>query len=264
VLVDSGGSTARFAATIAGVQKTGTLNLSSPDNLLYGKRCVALWMSSVSITLRRDDPATAFVSNNINTWLAKLGLANTVILTGTLTFSVSHTPFPIPTGVAPTFLSSLQQAASVVIVECANCNANPDTPPASPKLQAVPGLAGLTKFWNFQQRSSAVSSVIVRGTAFVNFTASFSGMQCSPGFLQLSSMPFLTSLSGLGGLTTTLRPGPSVVVAGNPLLAAGPSVAALSPLAGCPGGGSLSVLSSPISIATSACTATVRNHSVST
>lgn len=258
VLLDSGSNTARFAATIGGVSKTGTLNLSSPDNFLYGKQCVALWMSAVAITLRRSDPAVPFVSTNINTWLSKLGLANVVVLTGTLTLSVSHTPLPIPGVVAPTFFSSLQQVASAVVVECADCSSNPDIPPASPKLRAVPGLVGLTKFWNFQQRSSAVSSLIVRGTAFVNFTASFSGLQCSPGFLQLTSMPFLTSLSGLAGLTSPLRPGPTVVVEKNPLLAAGPSVAALSLLAGCPGGGSVSVLSSPIGIATTACTSTVR------
>lgn len=258
VLVDSGNNTARFAATIAGVVKQGTLSLSSPDNLLYGKKCAALWMSSVAITLRRSEPAAPFVSSNINAWLGKLGLANTVVLTGTLTFSLSHTPFPIPAPVVPTFFTSLQQAGSVVIVECADCNANPDTPPPSPRLQAVPGLAGLTKFWNFQQRSSSVSSLIVRGTAFVNLSASFSGLRCSPGLVQLTSMPLLTSLSGLAGLTTSLRPGPSVSVVENRLLAAAPSVAALSSLAGCPGSGSVSVLSSPISIATAACTSTVR------
>lgn len=81
-LEDSGSNTAKFTANVGGVTKQGTLSLASPDNLLYGKQCVALWMSSVNITLKWNDATAVFNPNNINTWLAKLGLENVVVLTG--------------------------------------------------------------------------------------------------------------------------------------------------------------------------------------
>lgn len=258
LLVDSGNSRATYSATILGATKVGALTLDSPNNYLYGQSCVALWMSNVTILLRRDNASTIFNPFNINTWLAKLGISDTVLLTGSLTFSVTHTPNAIPISFSAIFFPSLQQAARVIISECADCLAEPTVRPLSPRLRSLPGLAQLTKWFNFAERNSAATTLVVRGTAFQDFLTTFQGLQCSPGTLQLTQMPFLTSLNGLGGVNSTLRPGPYVTVSGNPLLQNGASVAALLALAGCSAGGSASVLSSEIFISTTACTSTVR------
>eukprot|EP00884_Botryococcus_braunii_P021318 jgi/Botrbrau1/7870/Bobra.9_2s0046.1 len=251
-LRDNGDSTAVYAAVIGGTTKSGTLTLSSPNQYLYGKPCTFLFMSTVLVQIRRV--STSFTANNIQLWLSKLGVGNIQALTGSLTVYVDHTPLPIPPFITPNFFSSLTLASAIVILECQNCVPAPNTRPTEASaLLTLPGLTRMRQFWNWAQKNSGPTSVIVQGTAFVNFVQTLPNLLCSPGLLIILDNRQLTSLNGLVQLNTTLRPGPTVQIQRNALLTTPLSVSALLPLAGCVAAGSISPLTSQIAIQTTQC-----------
>jgi hypothetical protein len=202
----------------------------------------------------RSSTAT-IASPNIKSWLTKLGLAQTQVIGRPLTIYVDHTPFPVAFPLAPAFFTSLAQVGALVIQECQNCfGGDPNVPPTGPSaLLALPGLYGLTKFWNFNAASGQPSSLIVTGTALPNLFGTVGGLQCSPGLVKITNNRALASLSGLDALNTTLRPGPTVQITDNALVSPA-SVVALVGLAGCPA----SPLTSAILVQTTTCSATVR------
>jgi hypothetical protein len=214
-------------------------------------------MNNVLVQIRRVS-TTVFTVNNIQTWLLKLGIGNIQVLTGALTVYVDHTPNPIPPTILPNFFSSLKMASALVILECQNCAAAPNTKPVGPSaLQSLPGLSNFQQFWNWAATNSGPTSIIMQGTAFPNFVQTLPNLLCSPGLLILLENRALTSLTGLNQVNTTLRPGPTLQIQNNPLLSSPASVAPLLTLAGCSTLGSTSPLTSQIVIQTSACTATV-------
>lgn len=254
-VVDLGDGSATYFAKLGATTKSGTVRTNGTNAFIYGKDCIFLW-ADVIITLQRG--ASTFASFNTNTLLSKLGLANVQVITGAFTFQLTHTPVPIPSNVSPTFFTQLRQASAITILECANCASNPDVPAATPRLVALPGLAKFEKCWNFAQRGGSVTSIFVKRTAFVDFTATFAKLSCSPGQFQITNNLRLTSLGGLSNLNTTIRPGPTIFIVGNPGLTTAASVSQLKPLAGCPTSSVPSVLSSAIQIQTTSCTPTVR------
>eukprot|EP00884_Botryococcus_braunii_P023498 jgi/Botrbrau1/9832/Bobra.0313s0011.2 len=251
-LRDNGDSTAVYVAVIGGTTKSGTLTLSSPNQYLYGKPCTFLFMSTVLVQIRRV--STSFTANNIQLWLSKLGVGNIQALTGSLTVYVDHTPLPIPAFITPNFFSSLTLASAIVILECQNCVPAPNIgPTGTSALLTLPGLTRMRQFWNWAQKNSGPTSVIVQGTAFVNFVQTLPNLLCSPGLLIVLDNRQLTSLNGLVQLNTTLRPGPTVQIQRNALLTTASSVSALLPLAGCVAARSISPLTSQIAIQTTQC-----------
>jgi hypothetical protein len=255
-LRDNGDGTARYTAQISGTIVGGALNVSSPDTFLYRKQCIFL-QAALNIIIRST--TTPYVPANINLWLAKLGLAQTQVISAALTFYVDHTPRGVPSPVAPPFLSSLRQTGALNVQECQSCiGGDPNVGPTGPSaLAGLPGLAGLTKFWNFGSPQGQTSSLIVTGTALSDFRSTVPGLQCSPGFIRIVNNRQLGSLGGLEGLNTTLRPGPTVQIVNNPLLTGPQSVAALKGLAGCLSPARFTPLSSVIQIHTAACVASV-------
>jgi hypothetical protein len=253
---DNGDRTARYTALVAGVLMMGNLNLSSPDTFLYKKPCTFI-QGTVNVVMRAI--RVSYQPPQIDVWLAKLGLSQAQVISNALTIHVDHTPNPVPFPLAPPFLTSLRQVGALVVQECQSCfGGNPNTGPIGPSaLFALPGLFALTKFWNFASPQGQVSSLIVSGTALPNFRGTTSGLQCSPGLIKIFNNRRLASLDGLENLFTTLRPGPTVQVDGNPLFVSPASVNALRGLAACPVPGQLSPLSSAILITTAQCTMTV-------
>jgi hypothetical protein len=171
---------------------------------------------------------------------------------------------PVPFPQAPAFFTGLRQVGALNVQQCQNCFAgNPNVGPAGPSaLFALPGLYGLTKFWNFASPQGQPTSIIVTGTAFPTFRETTAGLQCSPSLVKIFNNRLLTSLDGLTNLNTTLRTGPTVQVSGNLLLTSPASVNALTGLAACHVAGQLSPLSSVILIETAQCSMTVGTHPI--
>lgn len=195
---------------------------------------------------------TPYVGANINQWLTNMGLANLNVIGGILTIYVDNTPLQVPGPQSPNFLSRLQQVGSLVVSECANCAANPETPAVGNPgvLASLPGLANLKKF-----PTNAPSSLVIRNTGFASFDSTFRALVCAPSQVQVSNNSRLTSFSGL--LLTSNAPGPAFYAAANPIPGTSAGVGALRGLAGCPSGDT-SPLTSPCFIATTTCFVRVR------
>jgi hypothetical protein len=256
-ITDAGDGSALVQTIIGGAINQFAITTSSPPNFLYGKACQNLWVKFLTINFQRSRTDVAYNPNNINLFLTILGLNTVRVLTGALTVQVTHTPNPIPVSIAPSFLNFLLQSEAFNVQECLDCNTNVDIAVPNPKLTGLPGLSNLRKFWNFAQRSGAVTAVLIKQTAFPNFQNTLFGLLCSPGNLQLLRNPLLTSLAGLSNLNTTIRPGPTVRVVDNPLLTSRASVIQLTPLAACVGAIVPSPLTSFVNITTTECVATV-------
>ncbi len=249
---DNGDMTARWAANTGGVISSGSLRLTSPNAPVYKKTCTFLH-GSIYVILRRGTTAD-YSAPPIDQWLTKLGLAQVQVISQSLIVHVDHTPFPVESPLAPAFFASLEQVGVLVIQECQSCVAGDrNVPPRGPSaLLSLPGLFGLTRFWNFESASMQPSSLIVTGTALPNFQGTLPNLRCSPQTIQISNNRVLTRLDGINALTTNLRPGPTVEITGN-ALASPASVAALLGLAACP----QSPLTSSVLIQTTTCSATV-------
>nr|AWI73731.1 polysaccharide associated protein [Botryococcus braunii] len=204
--------------------------------------------SAVKITIRRTR-SVAYIQPDINKWLTNMGLNNVIVIANALTVEVDHSPFPIPQFINPVFFTLLRQVEAVVAQECANCATSTNVGPALPALASLAGLRAIQQFRGFKGGVS-LGSLIIKGTALLDLT-SFSGISCTPGFIQITNNARLGSFNGLEGARTFFNPGPTVFAQGNPLLNS-QSVAPIRQLAQCPSGNT-SPLNSTVLIFTAVC-----------
>lgn len=123
----------------------------------------------------------------------------------------------------------------MVVKECTECFATPDTVPPNPALGALPGLVNLRQVYDYTPGAVPQSSLIVQNTALAS-VASFAGMRCPPSFIYLANNRQLRTLDGFGALSyPTFPQGVTLFAIGN-ALSGPPSVQALRNLAGCPAG----------------------------
>eukprot|EP00884_Botryococcus_braunii_P012371 jgi/Botrbrau1/21134/Bobra.0061s0028.1 len=169
----------------------------------------------------------------MQTYLTQLGLGSISVLVGALTVYVDYVNGVVPGPLSPVFLPNLNEAGGLVIKECANCFAAPDTAPGTARaLIALPGLASLYRIAP-PLNPPLGASLIVGNTAFPNFTPTFSGLQCSPSFVLITGNAALSSLQGLQNLAAAVPPGPTYLITGSPQLSAA-AATQLTTLAGCP------------------------------
>lgn len=160
---------------------------------------------------------------NISTWLGLMGLGGLTTI-DTFTFLVDHSPFEIPTKVAPVFFSSLTQTNNTYLDECANCTASLTVPPATPSLTALPGLA--------QNYRDTFGTLSILNTAFQNMST-FQSTVCPPANLVIANNPSLQTLDGLSFLATPGGTGSNLLVINNKNLTNPADFAALEVFAGC-------------------------------
>lgn len=141
--------------------------------LPYFKTTCGSYAGFLNIFIGNDFNATAltYVPPNIEKWLTNIGLANVNVIDGNLGVFVDYSPFPIPSKIAPVFLSSLEQAGAVQASECNNqfCGAAPPPVPtgANYVLTALPGLKKLKQCTGVTAGAAFVS-VYNTGKAFVS------------------------------------------------------------------------------------------------
>eukprot|EP00884_Botryococcus_braunii_P023054 jgi/Botrbrau1/9432/Bobra.0252s0056.1 len=135
---------------------------------------------------------------NMDTWLQNLGLASLEILNNSLRVWVYHhlnnVAYPIPTPIAPVFLTSLVQASSVRITEDSGVHET------NQMLTALPGLRNLYQLF----AGSLGTTITVINTAFTNMT-SFSGLTCPPAAIFLIDNPRLATFAGLEAVSAPSR-----------------------------------------------------------
>eukprot|EP00884_Botryococcus_braunii_P020167 jgi/Botrbrau1/6834/Bobra.0153s0029.1 len=249
-IVDNGdGTCSAFRieqSTAGGTQTTVALNC---NQLAFPSvaSCASI-QSAVKISIRRIR-TVGYVQPDINKWLTNMGLANVIVIANALTVEVDHSPFPIPQFINPVFFTSLRQVEAVVAQECANCATSTNVGPALPALASLAGLRAIQQFRGFKGGVS-LGSLIIKGTALLDLT-SFSGISCTPGFIQITNNARLGSFTGLESARTFFNPGPTVFTQGNPLLNS-QAVAPIRQLAQCPTGNA-SPLNSTVLIFTAVC-----------
>lgn len=146
------------------------------------------------------------------------------------------------------------QAGALVVKECNNCFVTPDAAPGNPALIGLPGLVNLRQVYDYTPGVTPSAAIILENTAFVDLT-SFSGLACSPGFFYLNKNRQLSSLNGLGGLSSPTAA--TTFVATDNALSGPGSIQAVLNAAGCLGGGTGSQLAT-MYIQTASCTMQVR------
>jgi hypothetical protein len=217
--------------------------LKSSGGSIYDPNCVtsffnktcSVYNGSIVIFMRNEQGLSgeAYVAPNIATWLNNIGLGSLTILLGDLSVYADHTPYPLPTPIAPVFFTDLQQAGNIFVYECEDCFTNPVTPPVDPsRLTALPGLQQVIQLSGHND----VASLFVGGTGFQDL-ASFSGLACvqKPTVL---SFYFNTALQSFNGLEAVqpLSNGDSFYAVGSGPFGTAASVVALKSLAGCDSG----------------------------
>lgn len=239
--------------TCTGSLRLGTAALVSTNcrSLAFPRTICGSYRGFLTIIISRQR-TTSYVGANIAQWLSFMGLADLNVIGGTLTIYVDNTPLQVPGPQNPNFLGKLNQVGALVVSECANCAANPETPAAGNPgvLASLPGLVNLKKF-----PTNALSSLIIRNTGFANFDGTFRALVCSPSQVQISNNTKLVSFSGI--LLTSDAPGPAFYAAANRIPGTSAGVGALRTLAGCPSGNT-STLTSPCFISTTTCFIRVR------
>eukprot|EP00884_Botryococcus_braunii_P023046 jgi/Botrbrau1/9425/Bobra.0252s0049.1 len=162
-------------------------------NTLYQQVCGLLNARLNLYFYNARNLSAAAYEANMGKWLQNLGLDSVRILNSTLTVYVYHylgsSRLPIPTPIAPVFLSSLVQAFSVEVLEYLNVQGD------KPMLTALPGLSSLYQLFAGPQ----ATFIDVSGTAFTNMT-SFSGLTCPPTIIFAEFNSDLTSFAGLEGV----------------------------------------------------------------
>lgn len=233
-IADNGDGTCsafRIEQTSAGAPST-TFPLTCTALAYPGISNCASIQSAVKITIRRLRSVT-YVAPDINKWLTNMGVATAVVIANALTVEVDHSPFVIPPFISPTFFTFLKQVEAVVVQECANCAISTNVGPTVSALAALPGLRSIQQFRGFKG-GVQLGSLIIKSTALPDLL-SFSGISCTPGFIQITNNPRLGTFNGLEGARSFFSPGPTVFAQGNPLLNF-QSVSAIKQLAGCPTG----------------------------
>jgi hypothetical protein len=171
----------------------------------------------------------AYVAPDIATWLNNIGLGSLTILQGDLTVFADHTPYPLPAPIAPVFLTSLQQARNMYVIECEDCATSTFDPPVNPsRLFALPGLQQIIQLTG----EFDLTFLVVRFTAFQDLT-SFSGLACLRfAYLSFTYNSALQSFNGLEAVQP-LSDGFNVDGSGSGPFTTADSVAGLRSLAGC-------------------------------
>eukprot|EP00884_Botryococcus_braunii_P009084 jgi/Botrbrau1/18177/Bobra.53_1s0045.1 len=183
----------------------------------------------VVIANERGLSASNYVEPNINQWLTNIGIANIVVLQGTLTVTVTHTPGSIPKAISPSFFTSLQQLDGLLVRECQDCAvAQPVPPTAGSVLISLPGLSSLFKI----NLVDITGYLVIQGTAFQDMS-SFTGLTCPFGLLGVTSNTRLSSFSGLNGVQPGI-PGLLLNANGSGPFIAADSLDGIKPMLGCP------------------------------
>jgi hypothetical protein len=202
----------------------------------FNKSC-AVYFGDIEITMSNAQGLSgeAYIQPDIATSLNNIGLGSLTVIAGGLTVYATHTPYPLPTPIAPVFLADLRQALNILVFECEDCSSHPEIPSINPsRLTALAGLQGVVQL----NGPNSFAILEVSGTAFQDLT-SFSGLACVELFAYLIFINnhALQSFDGLeavqplsnGGILNAIGSGPFSTAA---------SVAALRSLAGCDSGSS--------------------------
>jgi hypothetical protein len=200
----------------------------------FNKTC-SVYNGSITIVMRNEQGLSgeAYVAPNIATWLNNIGLGSLTILLGDLIVYADHTPYPLPTPIAPVFLTDMQQALDIFVRECEDCLSDPVTPPVNPsRLIALPGLQQVIQL----NGDGGATVLLVAGTGFQDL-ASFSGLACvqKPAYLFFININALQSFNGLEAVQP-LSNGDSFYAIGSGPFSTAASVVALTSLAGCDSG----------------------------
>eukprot|EP00884_Botryococcus_braunii_P023049 jgi/Botrbrau1/9428/Bobra.0252s0052.1 len=172
---------------IGGQQQTVTGNCTNPITL-YQQVCGVLNARLNLYFFNAKNLSAGAYEANMGKWLQNLGLESVQILNNPLTVYVYHfiddSRLPIPTPIAPVFLTSLVQGISVEVLEF--------NQESKRMLTALPGLSSL-----YQLFAGPLGTFIdVFSTAFTNMT-SFSGLTCPPTIIFAEFNPDLSSFAGL-------------------------------------------------------------------
>lgn len=206
-------------------------------NVFPGQNCKTLNASLLLFTTNQVGAnASTFVPPRFDLSLAGAGLGQLQSILVSLFVIVDHGPAPIPVNIAPSFLTSLTDIFSLIVIESIDYNNFPNLPPLFPRLVGLPGLVNLQRINTADPANLpyGFTSLVVQGTAMRDLL-SFSGLTCPPANLNITRNIYLQSLNGLNSLATWTADtfGPKVVVSGNNLTGAS-SISALRVLAGCP------------------------------
>lgn len=168
-------------------------------------------------------PAT-YKQPAIQTWLTNLGVGNITVLGQLLTVFVDHSNDGTLPLLAPQFLTSLRQAGSVYVRECANCiNGPPSGVPSTSSLIALPGLTNIYQLvW---QGTSIKSSTAVQAATSAATAAAVAAVQTG------SAMGVVLPTGSVSNPAVRAGAGlPTGMQAGRPIL--GTTVAAVASPAG--------------------------------
>lgn len=184
-------------------------------------------------------------------------MGNISVLVGALTVYVDYVNGAIPGPLSPSFLPRLKEAGGLIVKECANCFAAPDTAPPG-TTRALTGLPGLASLYRIAPPTNptAGASLVVENTAFPSFATTFSNLTCTASLVLITGNAALSSLQGLQTLVQAVPPGPTYLVSGSPLLSAA-GATQLTALAGCPFPSSTSSLTAAIQLLLQNCVVTV-------
>lgn len=111
-ITDNGDGTCFAFTTESGV-RTPIPNCASPAYPALGT-CNSM-RSDMKVTIRRASGAP-YVQPNIAKWLTQMGLNNISVSIGTLIVEVNHSPVPIPSAIAPSFLPFIRQVCQCLTV----------------------------------------------------------------------------------------------------------------------------------------------------
>jgi hypothetical protein len=224
-----------FALCIATVANLPPIQIPCTDNL-FGTNC-AQFTGYLTISIQNSGNGTAqtYIPPDINKWLTNIGLGTLVVLRGSLNVVVENFDPPIPVDLAPVFLTSLRQAASLGVYECQGPECDPtvvfDQPP---RLTALPGLRNLLQLGDSSFSLTSPTTVQVSGTAFGDL-GSFSGLTCVLPYASLQ-VQYNKALSTFQGMEA-LQPGSlgrvTINATGSGPFVTADSLAPLRSVAGC-------------------------------
>lgn len=229
--------------TYATANATTPLSAYQPCKPLFSGTPCASYDGFLTLTTLYSDSTTPFVDPDFQAHLSAVGLGGITAVYSLYVYVIQAVA--IPRDISLAFLPGLTLVTyQLQLLECivadtdtGGCG-NALSPPAVPRLLAVPALS---KVYRFRE-------LYMQFTAFKDMT-SLKGLTCPPPVMNILDNQFLTTLSGLEGVGpwTENADGPSTIAFENNQLSSPSTVAALQTMALCDSNG-FSGLFSPLGI----------------